>query len=79
MREGDIVYLGSPPMRVDLLTAIDGVDADALFARAVRAEIDGLEIYVISLDDLIANKRAVGRPRDLDDAAFLERVRDRAR
>lgn len=77
MREDEIVYLGQPPMRVDFLRTIEGVASDDLFAHAVVTELDGVRLAVISLDDLIANKRAVGRARDRDDAAFLERVRAR--
>lgn len=71
----DIVYLGQPPLRIDLLRAIDGVDASAAFANAIATQIDDVSIRVISLDDLIRNKRAAGRQQDLIDAQFLERVR----
>jgi predicted nucleotidyltransferase len=71
----DVVYLGQPPLRVDLLRTIDGVDPECLAARAIAAEIDGVSLRVIDLSDLIANKRAVGRPQDLIDVEFLERVR----
>jgi predicted nucleotidyltransferase len=73
----DIVYLGQPPLRVDLLLAIDGVEPAGLVARAVPAELDGVPVLVIGLSDLITNKRAVGRPQDLIDVEFLERVRAR--
>ena len=71
----DVVYLGQPPLRVDLLRAIDGVDTESLVARAIATEIDGVALRVIDLSDLITNKRAAGRPQDLIDAEFLERVR----
>jgi predicted nucleotidyltransferase len=71
----DVVYLGQPPLRVDLLRTIDGVDPEGLAVRAIAAEIDGVSLRVIDLSDLIANKRAVGRPQDLIDVEFLERVR----
>jgi predicted nucleotidyltransferase len=74
----DVVYMGQPPLRVDFLCSIDGVDTALLFARAVSGEIDGVAVRVIALSDLIANKRAVARPQDLLDAEFLERVRNRA-
>ena len=73
----DVVFMGQPPLRVDFLRSIDGVDQVGLFARAVAGEIDGIPVRVIDLSDLIANKRAVARPQDLLDAEFLERVRAR--
>ncbi len=71
----DVVFLGQPPLRIDFMRAIDGVTSEALFEHAVRAELDGVAVKVISIDDLIANKRAAARPQDLVDAEFLERVR----
>jgi predicted nucleotidyltransferase len=71
----EVVYMGQPPLRVDLLRQIDGVDEGGLFARAVAAVLDGVAVRVISAPDLIANKRAVGRPQDLLDAEFLEQLR----
>lgn len=76
MKPSEVVFLGQPPLRVDLLLAIDAVPNDELFRRAVRAELDGVAVRVISLEDLITNKRAAGRPQDLIDATYLERVRD---
>jgi predicted nucleotidyltransferase len=73
----DVVYLGQPPLRVDFLRSVDGVDPVGLFARAVSTSVDGVPIRVIALPDLITNKRAVGRPQDLTDAEFLERVQAR--
>jgi hypothetical protein len=40
----DVVYLGQPPLRVDLLRTIDGVDPAGLAARAIAAEIDGVPL-----------------------------------
>jgi predicted nucleotidyltransferase len=74
----DVVFLGQPPLRVDFLRTIDGVDVQGLFARSIAGELDGVPVRVIGLDDLITNKRAAGRPQDLIDVAFLERVRARS-
>jgi len=72
--ESDVVYLGQPPLRIDILRRIDGVD-DSVFDRAVSTTWNGTTVSVIGLDDLIANKRAAARPQDLVDAELLERVR----
>jgi hypothetical protein len=71
----EIAYLGAPPVRVDLLRAADGIDAEAVIARAQTAVIGGLSIPIITIDDLITNKRAAARPQDLADVAALERAR----
>jgi hypothetical protein len=74
----EVVYLGSPPVRVDILRSADGIeDVDATLARAVHASLGELTVPIIALDDLLANKRAAGRPQDLADVALLERVRRR--
>ncbi|MEZ4375779.1 MAG: nucleotidyl transferase AbiEii/AbiGii toxin family protein [Polyangiaceae bacterium] len=72
----EIVYLGQPPLRIDLMRRIDGVTTDQVIANSVEADFDGLQVRVIGLADLIANKRAAGRPQDLIDADFLERVQE---
>ena len=77
MKPSEVVFLGQPPLRIDLLRTIDGVDTAQVIERAEAFELDGVPFRVIALDDLIANKRATGRPLDAEDARFLERVRRR--
>lgn len=77
MADSEIVFMGQPPLRVDFLRAIDGVDSADLFAQSTATDVDGVRVKIISLAHLIANKRAAGRPQDLLDADFLERVRAR--
>ena len=79
LAETEVVYLGRPPLRIDLLRAIDGVTVADVLRNAVPASWEGTAIRVIGLDDLIANKRASGRPQDLADVVKLERVRDTQR
>jgi hypothetical protein len=73
--ETEVVYLGRPPLRIDLLRTIDGVSTTDVLRNAVGATWEGTPIRVIALDDLIANKRAAGRPQDLADVVKLERAR----
>jgi hypothetical protein len=73
----EIVYLGVPPLRIDILRSADGIDAERAIESATFTELGELSIPVIGLDDLIANKRAAGRPQDLADVALLEKVRGR--
>ncbi|HEY3234901.1 MAG TPA: hypothetical protein VGJ84_09285 [Polyangiaceae bacterium] len=79
LSETEVVYLGRPPLRIDLLRAIDGVTAEEVLKNAISATWEGTTIRVIALDDLLANKRASGRPQDLADVVRLERVRERQR
>jgi predicted nucleotidyltransferase len=77
MGEADVVYMGVEPVRVDMMRTADGIDTEAVLARTERLRVDSLEVPVLALDDLIANKRAAGRSRDLADVELLERVRQR--
>lgn len=74
MAADDVVFMGHPPLRVDMLLSISGVATSAILEEATAAQIDGIGLRIISLPHLIANKRAAGRPQDLLDASFLERV-----
>ncbi|HWL09379.1 MAG TPA: nucleotidyltransferase [Planctomicrobium sp.] len=71
-----VFQIGVPPGRIDLLTSISGINFDDAWPRQIRVEIDGLVLPVISRSDLIANKRASGRPKDLVDLHVLERGQD---
>ncbi|MCB0779969.1 MAG: hypothetical protein KDC03_10630 [Flavobacteriales bacterium] len=67
MKENNVVQLGHPPLRIDLLMAIDGVSFDACYANRKEVDYGGLRMNFISYHDLVKNKRATGRHRDLDD------------
>lgn len=66
-----VIRMGVPPVRIEILTNIDGVEFDDCYRRRQTCEIDGVTIDVISLDDLKRNKRATGRHQDLDDVDRL--------
>ena len=73
---GKFYVMGRPPLRIDVVTTIDGVQFGAAWGRRVPLEVSpGVPCSLISLDDLIANKRAAARPQDLVDAAELEAIR----
>jgi hypothetical protein len=76
--EDEVVWMGVPPVRIDLLRAADGVEFRSCYARRVRAAIGALVTNVIGLDDLIANKQAADRPQDRADVKRLLRVRARS-
>jgi predicted nucleotidyltransferase len=66
-RIGNIIQLGYPPLRIDLLTHIDGVKFPECFEKKIQVEIDGLLVNFIGYQDLLRNKKESGRLRDLDD------------
>ncbi len=67
----EVVWFGRPPSRIDLIKQLPGVEFEAAWARRTVLSWDGLSVPVISRDDLIANKQAVGRPQDIADVATL--------
>jgi predicted nucleotidyltransferase len=68
---GKIVRMGLPPMRLEILTTISGVEFAACYARRVEVEVDGVAVNLICLDDLRTNKKASGRHKDLNDLEQL--------
>lgn len=70
---GTVYQIGLPPNRVDFLTAVEALDFAACWGRRVTARFADVQVAYLSREDLITNKRAVGRPQDLIDAAELER------
>jgi hypothetical protein len=67
-----VFQIGIAPNRIDILTSIDGVDFDEAWPNRKPTTVDELTFSVLGRDELLKNKRATGRPRDLADAAWLE-------
>jgi len=67
-----IIQLGHPPNRIDLLTTAPGVDFESCFASRVEVVIDEVTVIFIDLDNLKKNKRASGRLQDLADLENLK-------
>jgi hypothetical protein len=75
LRRDMIIQLGFAPVRIDIITACAGIEFRSAWKNRVKAKYGDIDVFFISLDDLIKNKRAVGRDRDLLDAKYLERVK----
>lgn len=71
-RAGTVYQLGLPPRRIDILTLISGVTFEQAWADSVSVEVGGVGFRVPSRIALLANKRASGRPKDLEDVRRLE-------
>ena len=76
--EGTVFQIGVGPRRIDILTRIDGVTFQEAYARRSTIRLEGIDVPVISREDLIANKRASGRTQDLADIEqLMARTRSR--
>jgi hypothetical protein len=71
LKENAVIRIGVPPLRIDLLTSVTGVDFTECFADRTKAVVDGVEVNIIGLDHLRANKRTIARAKDLDDLEHL--------
>lgn len=71
----EFLFFGAPPVRVDILRKVDGVEFATAFARREVADWDGVKVSVIGYEDLVAAKKAAGRERDLRDVRALEAMR----
>lgn len=69
--KGNTFRMGSPPLQVEIITEASGIDFDASYANRILIEADGIDIPFIGYDDLVNNKRASGRLRDLADLEAL--------
>jgi hypothetical protein len=72
LKPDSVFRIGHPPLQIDVLTAISGGDFADCYARREILERDGIEISIISLDDLRHSKRAAGRAKDLGDLEALD-------
>jgi len=72
---GVIIQFGRPPNRIDLLNQIDGVTFADAWRTRTSVLIEGLAgevpLHYLGRDNLIRNKEAAGRPKDLEDLEFL--------
>ena len=74
LQKDDIVFqIGVAPRRIDIITGATGLEFPAAAANAIDYEIDGIKLKILSLEDLIINKEATGRPKDRVDVDELKR------
>jgi len=71
-KKGNVFRLGSSPIQIDIINEASGIDFDECYSKRTTVTVEGLDISIISKEDLIKNKRESGRHRDLADIEFLE-------
>ena len=72
LEKENIIQLGFPPNRIDILTSVDGIQFADSFSESSTIEIDGIAIHLIGIHKLIENKTASGRLQDLADVEKLQ-------
>jgi hypothetical protein len=72
-KPGLVFQIGNDPDRIDFLTAVDGLLFESAWQSRENHEIDGVTVPVLSVPDLLKNKKSAGRPKDLFDAAWIEK------
>lgn len=73
-KEGTVFQIGVAPRRIDIITAASGLNFEQTSSRATTVEIEGIVVRMPSIADLIRNKRASGRTKDIADAEALEEL-----
>jgi hypothetical protein len=71
LKEWQIIRLGVPPVRIEIATTISGVNFSECYAERLTDVLDGVEVKLISLKHIKANKKASGRHQDLADLENL--------
>ncbi|MEJ2617385.1 MAG: nucleotidyltransferase [Ignavibacteriaceae bacterium] len=71
LNSNNVIQLGYPPLRIDIIMSIDGVNFEESYSKRVEKVIDGMPINFIGFEELIKNKRASGRDKDIIDLKNL--------
>lgn len=76
LKNDTVFQIGVAPRRIDIITGASGLEFEETFQHSTEVEIEGLKIHIPSIEDLIRNKRASGRTKDLADAEALESLKN---
>lgn len=68
----DVFTFGVPPVAIDIMVSVKGLEFDTAFQHAVEFNDEGLRVRVIQMADLIRSKKASNRPKDQDDLQNLQ-------
>ncbi|KPK18305.1 MAG: hypothetical protein AMK69_24980 [Nitrospira bacterium SG8_3] len=68
---GKIIQLGHPPVRIDLITLMEGVTHEEIWDGRLSGTFGDQEVFYIGRDEFIRNKKAIGRHKDLADLELL--------
>lgn len=71
LKKNNIIRMGEPPIRIEILNTISGVSFDECFKKRIVTKLDGIKVNIIGLDQLKQNKKASARHKDIDDLENL--------
>ena len=71
---GKIIQMGYPPMRIDLITLLDGMTAEEIWNSRQKGPFGDDVVYYLGKDAFVKNKRAAGRPKDVADLAAIDKL-----
>lgn len=69
--EKRVIRMGVPPVCIDVITTVSGLEFTSCYAQRVVDDVDGITVNLLSLEDLKKNKLASGRHKDLNDIEHL--------
>ena len=75
-KDGTIFQIGVAPRRIDIITAASGLTFEETYSRSLSVDIEGITVHIPSIDDLIRNKKASGRTKDMADVEALELLKN---
>ncbi len=74
--DGTIFQIGVAPRRIDIITTASGLQFKEVYNRSMPLKIEGIDVRIPLIDDLIRNKKASGRTKDLADAEALQSLKN---
>jgi len=70
-KPNNVVQLGYPPIRIDIITSISGLSWEEAYKKRIKGKYGNISVYYIGKEHYILNKRASGRKKDLADIEAL--------
>jgi hypothetical protein len=74
LKNNMVFQIGVAPRRIDIITTASGLQFEETYKGSIAVDLEGIEVRIPSLSDLICNKRASGRTKDIADAEALEEL-----
>jgi hypothetical protein len=74
--DGIVFQIGVAPRRIDIMTGVSGLTFEDTFRHTTVINIEGIDVHIPAVEDLIRNKKATGRTKDLADVEALESLKN---